>query len=403
MGYLLYNIPFFLLIAALLGFVIGWLLRGNRFQGELQDLDARWRSKLGEVESERDRFAGEVSQANEARAKHEASAIEAKRLAETHDSSLAQLRRDHQSKQSALGEAEKRASDLEKELAEAKASRSKPQGGDADSQHLGNELSAATGRAEMLERDLLKAEEANTACKREVERLEARISDLQRANAGGGDSALGLMGSAGSSSSDSASGAAGGSSRGASAGAFKGAGSGGSGGATDQSGSAGGSSAANDGTAGSAGSSSSSAPLGLVGGRDAENTGAGDMSGGQNQPDRTASSPSSLAESGSQGSKSAGSSSGGQEGEGTRPEALTQARGGVADDLKKISGVGPKLEKTLNGLGIFHFAQIAAFTPENVVWVDRHLRFKGRIERDEWIEQAKTLAAGGQTEFSQRH
>ncbi len=81
---------------------------------------------------------------------------------------------------------------------------------------------------------------------------------------------------------------------------------------------------------------------------------------------------------------------------------MTGARGGVPDDLKKISGVGPKLEKTLHGLGIFHFSQIAEFTPDNVAWVDRHLRFKGRIDRENWIEQARVLAAGGETEFSKR-
>ncbi|MEZ5670250.1 MAG: 50S ribosomal protein L21 [Alphaproteobacteria bacterium] len=77
---------------------------------------------------------------------------------------------------------------------------------------------------------------------------------------------------------------------------------------------------------------------------------------------------------------------------GSPPELLTAPQG-EADDLKKISGVGPKLEKTLNELGIYHYAQIAAFTPEQVAWVDERLKFKGRIEREDWIEQAKTLAA----------
>ena len=75
---------------------------------------------------------------------------------------------------------------------------------------------------------------------------------------------------------------------------------------------------------------------------------------------------------------------------------------GEPDDLKRISGIGPGIEKTLHELGIFHFRQIAAFTPENVAWVNRRLRFKGRIEREDWIGQARTLAAGGETEFSQR-
>ena len=66
---------------------------------------------------------------------------------------------------------------------------------------------------------------------------------------------------------------------------------------------------------------------------------------------------------------------------------------GEADDLKKIGGVGPKLEGTLNELGIYHFWQIAEFTPDNVAWVDGYLSFKGRIERDDWIGQAKAFAA----------
>ena len=85
-----------------------------------------------------------------------------------------------------------------------------------------------------------------------------------------------------------------------------------------------------------------------------------------------------------------------------KPELLTAARDNGADDLKKISGVGPKLEKTLNELGIYHFDQVAAWSAEQIAWVDNRLKFKGRIERDGWIEQAKILAAGGETEFSKR-
>ncbi|MDJ0614372.1 MAG: NADH-quinone oxidoreductase subunit NuoE [Rhizobiaceae bacterium] len=65
---------------------------------------------------------------------------------------------------------------------------------------------------------------------------------------------------------------------------------------------------------------------------------------------------------------------------------------GQADDLKLISGVGPKLEKTLNTLGFWHFSQIAAWKKADVAIVDDELSFKGRIERDEWIKQAKSLA-----------
>ncbi len=64
---------------------------------------------------------------------------------------------------------------------------------------------------------------------------------------------------------------------------------------------------------------------------------------------------------------------------------------GTADDLKKISGVGPKLEEKLNALGIYHYWQVAGFSAEDVSRVDDELNFKGRIERDDWIGQAKKL------------
>lgn len=73
------------------------------------------------------------------------------------------------------------------------------------------------------------------------------------------------------------------------------------------------------------------------------------------------------------------------------PKRLKKAEG-KADDLKKISGVGPKLERTLNNLGFWHFSQIAEWTKEDVAIVDDELSFKGRIERDDWIKQAKALA-----------
>ncbi|MCR9059519.1 MAG: NADH-quinone oxidoreductase subunit E [Rhodobacteraceae bacterium] len=84
------------------------------------------------------------------------------------------------------------------------------------------------------------------------------------------------------------------------------------------------------------------------------------------------------------------------------PETLDGPRGGKADDLKKLKGVGPKLEATLHELGFYHFDQVANWGPAEVAWVDSRLKFKGRIERDGWIEQAKTLAAGEDTEFSKR-
>lgn len=75
-----------------------------------------------------------------------------------------------------------------------------------------------------------------------------------------------------------------------------------------------------------------------------------------------------------------------------QPETLSAPRAGGADDLKKISGVGPKLEGVLNDLGFWHFDQIAKWTETEVAWVDSRLRFKGRIERDNWMAQAAELA-----------
>jgi predicted flap endonuclease-1-like 5' DNA nuclease len=89
--------------------------------------------------------------------------------------------------------------------------------------------------------------------------------------------------------------------------------------------------------------------------------------------------------------------------EGTKPATLAAAREGGADDLKRIKGIGPKLEKLCNTMGFFHFDQIAAWTPDEMAWVNANLEgFKGRATRDKWIDQAKLLAAGKETEFSKR-
>lgn len=85
------------------------------------------------------------------------------------------------------------------------------------------------------------------------------------------------------------------------------------------------------------------------------------------------------------------------------PARLEAAREGGPDDLKKIKGVGPKLEALLHRMGFFHFDQVAAWSADEVAWVDENLEgFKGRVSRDSWVEQAKTLAEGGETEFSQK-
>ena len=75
-------------------------------------------------------------------------------------------------------------------------------------------------------------------------------------------------------------------------------------------------------------------------------------------------------------------------------EAETPKAAAGADDLKKLSGVGPALEKKLHAAGVTTFAQIAAWTDADVAAMDEQLSFKGRIEREGWIDQAKELATG---------
>lgn len=79
-------------------------------------------------------------------------------------------------------------------------------------------------------------------------------------------------------------------------------------------------------------------------------------------------------------------------------KAETDERGRLAkadgkkDDLKQISGVGPALEKKLNEAGIFHFWQVAALKKAQIAELDEEASLGGRIERDEWVKQAKQLA-----------
>lgn len=72
-----------------------------------------------------------------------------------------------------------------------------------------------------------------------------------------------------------------------------------------------------------------------------------------------------------------------------QPKAIAKPQ--APDDLKAISGVGPKLEQVLNGLGIWTYAQIAAWSGPETAWMDGHLGFSGRIRRDGWAEQAADL------------
>jgi len=80
-----------------------------------------------------------------------------------------------------------------------------------------------------------------------------------------------------------------------------------------------------------------------------------------------------------------------------RPKGIQRPKS--VDDLKLISGVGPKNEAVLHELGIFTFAQIADWKKAERQWVDDYLSFHGRIEREDWVKQAKALAKGGVAEY----
>ncbi len=77
-----------------------------------------------------------------------------------------------------------------------------------------------------------------------------------------------------------------------------------------------------------------------------------------------------------------------------KAEAVADAVADTAsDDLKKLSGVGPALEKKLLAAGVNSFAQIAAWTEADIAEFDEKLSFKGRIEREGWVEQAQAIVA----------
>ena len=80
---------------------------------------------------------------------------------------------------------------------------------------------------------------------------------------------------------------------------------------------------------------------------------------------------------------------------GARPVGLADPRGGTADDLQRLRGIGPVNEKHLHELGIYHFDQIAGWTRDEIRWVGAYLSFPGRIDREQWVTQAANLAAGG--------
>lgn len=85
------------------------------------------------------------------------------------------------------------------------------------------------------------------------------------------------------------------------------------------------------------------------------------------------------------------------------PARLGAPHGGAADNLKEIEGIGPAMEKMLNGLGFWHFDQLAGWSDADVAVVDGELKgFKGRITRDKWVAQAKIIVTEGLEAFRER-
>ncbi len=89
------------------------------------------------------------------------------------------------------------------------------------------------------------------------------------------------------------------------------------------------------------------------------------------------------------------------------PEALVQPihpiPAGPADELTRMKGVGPKVAAMLNGLGVTRYDQIAAWSDDDVTRIDAQLgTFKGRVTRDQWVEQARLLATGDTAGYEAR-
>jgi len=84
------------------------------------------------------------------------------------------------------------------------------------------------------------------------------------------------------------------------------------------------------------------------------------------------------------------------------PALLSEPRKEGKDNLSRIKGIGMKLEEELNRVGIYHFDQIAKWSEAHIDWADKVLGFPGRAKRENWVEQAKTLSEGKETEFSKR-
>ncbi len=76
-----------------------------------------------------------------------------------------------------------------------------------------------------------------------------------------------------------------------------------------------------------------------------------------------------------------------------KPAALLDGPDGQPDDLKAIRGIEPAIERALNDLGVFHFRQIAAWSPQELAWVDHHINLRGQALRETWVEQAREREA----------
>lgn len=88
---------------------------------------------------------------------------------------------------------------------------------------------------------------------------------------------------------------------------------------------------------------------------------------------------------------------------GGKPPALASARDGLPDDLTMIKGIGAKMEKLCNRLGFWHYDQIAAWSTDEIAWVDDNLEgFKGRVTRDNWAAQAKKMTGVQPPAFKRR-
>ena len=85
-----------------------------------------------------------------------------------------------------------------------------------------------------------------------------------------------------------------------------------------------------------------------------------------------------------------------------KPALLDQPMNGVADDFKRIKGIGLVLEQALQELGIYHYSQLASLATDNIKWVEHKVGFPGRVKRENWIAQSHALAEGRVTEYSRR-